>query len=122
MTTIPCPACSGDGRIADKTGSGQRFWSYTQPTETKMRAVVAYVSGGRKPTSHMIALAEWDVGKPTWVVVRALGLTSETWRRFNGPEEIDPWAQSHGLTYVVGGGRPLRTVAQWASDEAAVTP
>lgn len=87
------------------------LWSYTATTEMRERAVVVYVSGGKKPTSRVIALAEWDgPGNGVFIIGRSLGTTSETWRRLDeGALQAHAMADEYRMTKA---GAPLITVAQ----------
>jgi len=101
----------------------QTLWSYTK-TEGREKAAVVYHSPGRKPASHLIALADWETPGPgTFVVIRSLGTASETWRRFETSEQMNAWIDKHGLVPVCRkDGPPMRSVAEWRADLKESTP
>jgi hypothetical protein len=94
------------------------LWSYTASTEMRERAVVVYISGGKKPTSRVIALAEWDgPGSGVFIIGRGLGTQSETWRRLDeGALQAHAMADEFRMTKA---GAPMITVAQLRKRAAA---
>jgi len=85
--------------------------SYTQLTQTIDRAVVVYVSGGRKKTAAVIALAEWDRSDGgVFILGMSLDTQSESWRRLDeGARQAHAWAAEHHMIHFEGS---LTTVGQ----------
>ena len=89
------------------------LWSYTR-TDGRENAAVVFHSAGRKPKSHLVALAEWDTPEPgVFVVIRSLGTASESWRRFESSKQMNAWIDKHGLVADL----PMRSVAEWRADQ-----